>query len=434
MRSEEDLIRTLRTAADQVRSDGLAGAVAARRRARRIRQRVQVMLAAAAVVAVAGGTTAVLSSGGGQAGPAVTVTSGEPSRLEVQPAAEVWPKAVFKMPAKAADGWKYRPITGMSPTEVLLIAESSFEKAGRLEVYDSAAKSARVLGDVPAPTNVRGYYAQNFEVGEKHIAWYGETPNNGDKWADFWIMPREGGEAKQLGEVTGSMAEVERIGVTDDSVVWSVRSGGVYRVPLTGGTPQRIAGSDGLHLLSWPWAGDRTRRGDVTNQHRLVNLETGESKDVQVPDGAKGMSCLPDWCFAMTKEGVIAQRVDGFVRKTLPSELTLMGSDDDRLGTRFALLSGHDSTPVSESTARSIVFDAATGLKAGVGKVWPNGASALGRGVSSSPTTIIYWDEDREHYDVCGSEGESKTCQSKERGGGKEFTVLNLAAVTTKGE
>ncbi|WP_157978581.1 hypothetical protein, partial [Nocardia aurea] len=342
--------------------------------------------------------------------------------------------AVFKMPAKAADGWKYRPVTGISPTEVLLIAESSFEKAGRLEVYDSAAKSARVLGDVPAPTDVEGYYAQNFEVGEKHIAWYGETPNNGDKWADFWIMPREGGEAKQLGEVTGPMAEVERIGVTDDSVVWSVQSGGVYRMPLKGGTPERIAGTDGLHLLSWPWAGDRSRREGVINQHRLVNLETGESQDVLVPDGANGMSCLPDWCFAMLKAEAIAQRVDGSVRKTLPGELTLMALADGRLGTRFALLSGRDRTPVSEGTTRSIVYDAATGLSAGVGKVWPNGASILGRGISSSPTTIIYWDEDREQYDVCGSEGESKTCRSKARGGGKEFTVLNLAAVTAKGE
>jgi hypothetical protein len=436
MRSEEDLVRTLRAAAGHVQgppraaqggsgTGGLTAVVAARRRAHRVRQRMTVALAAAAVVVVAGGTAAVLSRGGGQAEPAAAVatTSADPAEAQIRPAAEVWPQAVFTMPAKAADGWRYQPVTGISATEVLLSAESSFEKAGRLEVYDATAGRARVLGDVPNPVGVKGYFPQRFDVGERYIAWYGETPNNADKWADFWIMPMEGGQATQLREVTGTMAEVDRIGVAGDSVVWSVRKGGVYRIPLTGGDPERIAGTDGLHLTSWPWAAftEPDGRGG-RNTKRLVNLETGESVDVQAPAGATKVACTPSWCYAMTPDGrPIVQRADGSDRKTLPASLTFFGSDG-LMGDRFVHM-------LPSGTFIKAAYDPVTGRLAGLSKQAQNGAGGLGFGTSSSPTTIAYWDEDVEYYDECTSEGESRSCETKQRGGGKQFTVLNLAAV-----
>ncbi|MGW7479630.1 hypothetical protein ACWGH8_13680 [Nonomuraea muscovyensis] len=439
MRSEEDLIRTLRTAAGHAGSDGLARAVAARRRVRRVRQRMQMVLAAAAVVVVAGATAAVLSRGGEQVRPAVTVTTvpATPTSREavagqkIRPAAEVWPEAVFTMPAEAAGGWKYRPVTGLSPTEVLLSAESAFEKAGRLEVYDSAAKSARVLGDVPAPEGVKGYFVQDFEVGGQHIAWYGTTPNTPDKWSDFWIMPRAGGTAKRVGEVTGPMSEVDRIGVTDDSVVWSVEQGGVYRMPLTGGTPERVA--DELHLMSWPLAAGYAKDGESgrKSQDRVVNLETGQTVTVPAPAGVTFLTCGPVWCYGAGDDRTIVQRHDGSDRRDLPAAVRLHGMSE-LLGDRFALLTPYRSGDPAKVYAPLVAtYDPVTGLMGGMSRMPSDGGGAgFGRGISSSPTTIVYWDEDVRSSLVCTTKGRGKQCETKQRGGGKELTIVNLAAVT----
>ncbi|WP_327108130.1 hypothetical protein [Nonomuraea glycinis] len=445
MRSEEDLIRTLRTAADQAAQPpaapgslppgSLSHAVAARRRARRFRQRAQVALAAAAVVIVAGGTAAVLSYGGGQAQPAVTVenpTVDEP-RLQVKPAAEVWPGAVVKMPAKAADGWKYRPVTGISPTEVLVTAESSFEKPGRLEVYDTSTGTARVVGEMPAPEGVKGYFSQAVEVGEKYYAWYGETPNNSDKWADFWIMPREGGTARQVGEVTGDLSRVERIGVTDDHLVWSVRQGGVYRIPLAGGAPEKIDGTDGLHLTSWPLAaGYAPGKSGEKNQNRVVNLETGQSTAVEAPPGTTRLTCLTDWCFGAQRDRTIVQRIDGSGQELLPEGVGFFSNK--LLGERFAVVSlraGGD--PAESYIPVQTIYDPTSGKIGGVHRRSAEGSTSYGFGTSSSPTTIMYWDEDKEAHRECRTTSPSGDtfCEIKESGGGKEFTVLNTLAITS---
>jgi len=453
MRSEEDLIRTLRTASGHAEqppgalAGTLAGAVAARRRTRRLRQRAQVALAAAAVVLVAGGTATVLADRGGPAEPAISVTTGPPAnrapKPQLKPAAEVWPQAVQKMPAKSADGWKYRLVTSLSPTEVLTTAESSFEKAGRLEVYDTATGATRVVGDMTAPEGVRGYFAQAVDVGEKYFVWWGSTPNNSDKWADFWIIPREGGKARRVGEVTGELSRVETVGVTDDSLVWSVRAGGVYRMPLTGGAPERIEGSDGLHLTTWPLAVGYAAEGErgAKNQNRLVNLETGVSATIPAPPGATHLACTAEWCFGNQQDRAFRQRLDGSDHEPLPEGL-LISPGGDILGDRFVRL---ELTLGGDPTAHYIpayaVYDPETGRIGGVHRQRSGGGASTSTGTSTSPTAVVYWDEDTKAHRECsirtippgdGKPGPGPTrevCMDEERGGGKEFTVLNLAAV-----
>ncbi|MFF0312622.1 hypothetical protein ACFYSC_34780 [Streptosporangium sp. NPDC004379] len=479
-RDEQDLVRALRGAADD--APGPAGdvltAIADRRR-RRTRRRAQSVLAVAGVVAVIGGGTAVargaFPSGGGESARIAGVAAGpsepaatssaeadDPSRAaggepeaDVRPVTEVWPEAVSTIPAKAADGWKYRPITGLSATELLLSAESSFEKAGRLEVYDTAAHRSTVLAEMPAPPGVKGYFAQDVEAGADSIVWWGETPNNSDEWADFWVVPRGGGTARQVGEVTGAQAHVERIGVTADSVVWSVNAGGLYRMPLTGGSPEPIPGTDGLHLLSWPWAFDVANGEEGEdwdrNQTKLVNLETGQATEVNVPDAARGLRCGPAWCFGARGEETIVQRTDGSGRKALPGLLGRMEYTplaDGRFGF-FSLspVTGLDTEGEEIEDFHlplAAVYDPVTGRAAGVGKRNSSGGGGLGTGISSSPTSIIYWDEDRRQVEECRMEdassiprpsgapsptGKVKACSTVEKGGGKEFTVVNLLAV-----
>ncbi|GAA3515516.1 hypothetical protein FHR32_002618 [Streptosporangium album] len=467
-RSEAELVRALNRAADTAPGpDGdLLTAIGGRRR-RRVRRRAQSALAVVGVMAVIGGGTAVargsFSHRGGEGAALAKVTATQSSagentrkaeklKVDIRPAAEVWPSAVSTIPAKAADGWKYRPITGLSATELLLSAESSFEKAGRLESYDTVTGKSTVLADMPAPEGVKGYFAQDVEVGAESIAWWGETPNNSDKWADFWVVPRAGGTARQIGQVTGDLADVERIGVTADSVVWSVGGGGIHRIPLNGGTPEQIEGTDGLHLLSWPWAVDvaqgRGGEDQDKNQTKLVNLETGQTAEVHVPDGTQGLRCGPAWCFG----GGVVQRVDGSERKPMPPELYTGGMGTTSLAGGFGFFSvpgvvGRDARgeEVEDGDAPlAAVYDPATGTTAGVGKRDRSGGGSIGTGVSSSPPSIIYWDEDQRQVQECKMvdaasaprpsgeptpTGKTEMCSTTQKGGGKKFTVVNLLAV-----
>ncbi|MER5423442.1 hypothetical protein [Streptosporangium roseum] len=471
-RSEVELARTLAGAADAAPPPvGDLLTAVHRRRGRRTRRRVQSALAVAGVIAVIGGGTAVargtFSSGGGEgqilADATATASAGptdtaEPRRVAIRPAAEVWPAAVAKIPAKAADGRRYRPVTGLSATELLLVAETSFEKAGRLEAYDTAARRSTVLTDMPAPEGVKGYFVQGVEVGSEYIAWWGVTPNNSDKWADFWVVPRAGGTAKQVGQVTGDLSEVERIGVTADSVVWSAAGGGIYRMPLAGGSPEKIAGTDGLHLMSWPWAVDvangREGEGEQKNQTKVVNLETGRTTEVNVPAGVEGLRCGPVWCFGEEKDqgnnaGVV-QRVDGSDRKG-PPDLSAWGGEH-HLARGFGLFQvsgvvGREARGEEIEDAQAplaAVYDPVTGTTAGIGRRDPSGVGGYGTGTSSSPTSVLYWDEGQRHVEKCRKvdatsvprspgepvpTGKVTSCTTTMEGGGKEYTVVNLLAV-----
>lgn len=234
-------------------------------------------------------------------------------------------------------------------------------------------------------------------MGERFIAWYDET--------SFWIIPRQGGEARRVGAVTG---EVEKIGLTDGSLVWSVVDGGVYRMPLTGGAAERLPGTDGLHLMSWPWA--NAWAGD--NMSRIVNLETGRSSDVALPEDVEMMQCHPQWCTGL-RDGshLIVQRVDGAERRTLPDTLLREGFWW-LLGDRYALFRSREGSPF-------VVYDLPTGTMAEVGEVTPTM-------FTSSPNSTVFWDAGTEYYQDC----EERTCTTKKRGGGKEHTVVNLKAVT----
>ncbi|MFI6920867.1 hypothetical protein ACIBIZ_13015 [Nonomuraea spiralis] len=422
MSDEQDLIRTLRTAADQVERRDLVASVARRRRARRTRQRVKVLLAAVAVVVIAGGTTAIVSGEDGRdAPPAVQVTPSS-SVPAARPAAELWPKAVVKVPMRDSEGRGVQLVTGLGTTEVLLVVNSAFEKAGRLEVYDSASGTTRALGDIPSPR--KKYYPQLFAASREYIAWFGTTPQDSVPWADFWVMPAQGGKARRVGEVD---ADVDRIALAGDSLVWSVKEGGVYRMPLTGGAPERLPATDGLHLMAWPWAAGLSDDRPFANQNRVVNLETGRSADVALPEKAEGVQCDAQWCVGMLDEHVLVQRIDGSGRRTLPQGLRLRPGRT-LLGGSYALFRVYDPDRYKSGVPIAMLYDLATGTMAGVGERSVGVLSGnVGAGASfSSPSTAVFWDADEKYYEQCAN----GQCQVKTRGGGKEYTVLNLAAVT----
>ncbi|WP_433351807.1 hypothetical protein ACQP25_02355 [Microtetraspora malaysiensis] len=446
MRTEQELTEALRNAANGVPVPADLERGVADRRRRRTRRRHGSLLAAAGVVAVALGGTAVVRGGHvpPSADPVASAAAGAPDVADagadqVRRARDVWPEAVATFPKKAADGFRYRPVTALGPTEILLTAEASFEKAGRLEAYDTRTRASRVLATMPP--RGKGYYPQDFEVGRDYIAWYGTTPNDDRKWADFWVVPRQGGEPIRVGEVPGDLAMVDRIGVTGDHIVWSPKSGGVYRMPITGGKPEKIEGSDGLWLDSWPWARDVAggtfpdERQRNANQTLLVDLENGTRRTISLPPGVTGLRCSTEWCLGVSGEKVLSMRIDGTDVRELPGRSHTM----EIHGGRFAAL------------GLPAIYDLATGKTGGIGAVSADGrGGGWGNGISSSPTQVFYWNaqavktkqtcrpmSERERKDLsreatAPSPG-ATVCMTETVEPGDENEILNLAAVPPAG-
>jgi hypothetical protein len=350
MRTEDQLSGALRDAADRAPELDLLAGVGERRR-RRTRRRAQ-LLAAAAVVGVVSTSTVVargvFSSGGGEEaavkptslavttvtpsprptksrphpGPTVTATVSAP-QVKGTPVGKLWPQALFQMPAKNADGWRYRPITGINATEVLLAAEPSADKAGKIEVYDAKTGKSRVVTEIPRTRGLKQYFTQTVSTDGTNVVWCSSASKDGTTVAELWWAPLSGGKAQLAVTLTGGGAAVEAIGVDGESVVWSTRKGGVYRKPFTNGAPNRVPKSDGLHLISWPWAGDASTDDEEFekfgyNQSKIVNLADGTVTKVVIKDGMKDMRCGPVWCRGRQGTTSVVQRVDGTGVKKLP--------------------------------------------------------------------------------------------------------------------
>ncbi|MEU7001573.1 hypothetical protein [Nonomuraea sp. NPDC046570] len=383
MRTEDELAGALRRAAELAPEPDLLAGLAVRRR-RRTRKRAQAALAVVAVIGVAGAGTALAR--GGLGGPSAntgetSVHSGPTPSSEAPvssgPIEEVWPQAVFTMKATNADNWRYRPITGTSATTLLLNAESSFEKAGAIELYESATGESRVITKVPVTKGLKRYFPQATAADQSNVAWYVTATKDGEPVTEFWTAPLAGGEARQIASFAEGDLGVESIALAGEHVVWSVKEGGVFRLPLSGGAPEQLPGSGGLHLIQWPWAGDvAAGREDMdANQSKVVNLETGEVRPILVPDEVRGLRCGPVWCHGWRAAGIgFAQRVDGTRPRVIPGLPMSRGLSRYPILDRFLL--GNDK--IHDLETGTIVTYTSTGSWNGVG-------------TSFEPSTIVYW-------------------------------------------
>ncbi|WP_433225364.1 hypothetical protein [Microtetraspora malaysiensis] len=407
------------TGQDPGGSSGPAGLGDARARRRGIGTRGRVALVVIGVVAVAAGAIAVVRAGHRTDVPGQSAGSVMPGTAErtagaadgrVRDARTVWPEAVASLPKTSADGLGYRPVTALGPTEILLTAGPSFEEPKRFDVYDMKTGRSRTL--VTLVPGADGYVQGGVEVGEDYIAWYGRRPKEPRSWVDFWVAPRQGGDPIRVGEVTGELAGIDRFGVSGDHVVWSPEAGGVYRMPIGGGKPEKIPGTDGLWLASWPWARNVPAESDIetglpdTNQNVLADLRTGVRQNMIplpggtrrqgiIPPGATGLRCSRQWCVGRLDGGAVAVRVDQSDLRRVPWTMT----EPEVYGDRFVV--------VLQGTT-SMIYDLATGKAGGITAPSADGRSAsYGQGNSSSPTAVFFWDAQQ----------------------GDDYDVLNLAAI-----
>ncbi|MDF2707872.1 MAG: hypothetical protein K0R62_3524 [Nonomuraea muscovyensis] len=400
MTTEDELARAFRDAAATAPDTDLLAGVRERRR-RRTRRRAQALAVVTVIAVVATGTAVtrgLLPGGGGQDTAATAAPVEDPATVVASPVGrpdrtvgEVWPQAVFTMPATNAKGWRYHPITGISPTEVLLSAEASFETAGAFEVYDTATRKARVVARVRPTPGLKEYITQTATTDGTAIAWFAYAERaDGGMVREIWTVPLAGGRPRLLVTLTGERAKISTIALGGGHVVWSDERS-VWRLPLAGGEEEKLA--DGLHVIAWPWAGDVAEGPGTSddNQTKVVNLETGETRQVVAALGVEGLRCGPTWCSGGQGRTGLVQRVDGEGRVELQEQL--MATDAQPVLDRFI-------------RGRGQVYDTATGVAARVDN--PSGWSGIG--VSSEPSTILYW----------GSTKDERP---------RAYRMLNLAAV-----
>jgi hypothetical protein len=75
----------------------------------------------------------------------------------------------------------------------------------------------------------------------------------------------------------GDGSGIDGLSVVNDKIVFSLYEGGVFTVPLGGGTVEPVEEGAGMHLLAWPWAGTPGRGGEPAGAWfaQIKNVETG---------------------------------------------------------------------------------------------------------------------------------------------------------------
>ena len=76
------------------------------------------------------------------------------------------------------------------------------------------------------------------------------------QFSEIWALPLGGGPMRKLADGPTWMADHDEIHlhrIAGGAVYWTLNSGGVFRMPLAGGTRERLS-ADGT-IMSWPWVG-----------------------------------------------------------------------------------------------------------------------------------------------------------------------------------
>ncbi|MEV0613670.1 hypothetical protein AB0I81_10140 [Nonomuraea sp. NPDC050404] len=356
MRTEEELAGALRAAGERAPDEGDLLAGLALRRRRRTRRRLRMLAAATAVVLLGVGIGGLVRSGEGE------VATPPAPAPRTAPAKRLWPGAVFTMRTVGPGEVLRHPITGVSPTEVLVLTQVK-ETRRRLEVYDTAAGQFRQIAELGS---VRKYNTPIVAADGVNVAWY--------TTGEIWTAPLAGGgKARLVTTLPAGRSSVDAISINGDRIVWSERRGDVWRISLTGGGPERIPAGKGLRLLRWPWASDVPDNHD-NNQRIVVDLTIGTRQEVSPRPRSTSLRCGPHWCYGRDSRG------DGFLQRIDGSQLRRVGAGFDHLQpwslapvlNRFVLL-------------KSGVYDIQTGSTATVGNV------QFGLPGSGEPSTIFYW-------------------------------------------
>ncbi|MGR6912627.1 TolB family protein [[Actinomadura] parvosata] len=325
---EADLARVIGRAAErapQAPSDLPARVVS---RSRRRRSRTLAAATAVAVVVVAGGVA--LSVRGLQGAPDVAVHPATPTATTPGLVEQVWPDAVWKIPAKLREGGrKLRPVIFIDDRTLLLETWASHEKADALYAYELDTGRTRKITDIRTP---KGVFASAFTAGAGRIFW--QTIE--DTRTRLWSVPITGGEPAPLPTDAPIRKGADKLVVTGDRLAFSAfQGGGVFTVPLDGGAVTPVKNAVEHHILTWPWVG---MPGDYTPDNEpsfkeLYNVETGEMSLALVRPGDEYVRCGVTTCVGVGAGGKPFVRLrDGSQERELP-DTAMHGLSMDRFMT-----------------------------------------------------------------------------------------------------
>ncbi|MFC4060810.1 hypothetical protein ACFOWE_21115 [Planomonospora corallina] len=339
---EDDLRATLGHAAGQAPRAPSSFSSHVVARSRRRRARAQALVAAAAVVLVSGGVGAAVRGAGNDPAPPVLgpstvpsaettagapsgapVPSGTPALTRPEPVEKVWPQAVWKIPAKLPGGRRFQPRLFIDERTLLLETWESFEKADALYAYDLESGRTRKIVDIRTP---KGVFASGYAVGEGRIVWQTIDDEDGDETTasvatTFWSVPVEGGTPTAIATDRRIRGGGDRLTVTGGRLAFSLSEGGVFTVPLGGGTVEPVPGAERHHILRWPWVGtpgEYTPDGEPSFEE-LLNVETGEVSRATVHPGERHVRCGVTVCTGYRGDNTPFHRSrDGSRERDLP--------------------------------------------------------------------------------------------------------------------
>jgi hypothetical protein len=273
-------------------------------RHRRRQARTAAVRVAAAVVLVAGGVNTAVSVLGASAEPNPAVSAigeAEPSADKIPPPIEkVWQQAVHKITAKLPDGRAYYPQLLLDDHTLLVTTGVRDGKRQFLWSYDLGTGQPRQIAEIP-PTKGSAIFAEGVAAGGGNIVWWASYKEAGSpRVARIWTVPTAGGRPRPVTDVplgnVMKQGHINGLTVTGSDVVFAYEKGGVYRVPLSGGSPQPVKGAERYHILQWPWVG--LHHGKAIFRE-LLNVETGERRDAVVKADEE-VRCGVDRCAGVT--------------------------------------------------------------------------------------------------------------------------------------
>ncbi|XRQ16302.1 TolB family protein [Actinomadura welshii] len=379
----DDLDRALRgaltTAARQAPAadPGLLERVEAGHRRRRRRRASAAALAVAVVVGGTGAAGGLLRSGE-DAPPVASPGELEPvSRADLGAPVKVrerWPDAVRTVPGELPNGRELHPVTLLDDGTLVGRTWSSLEKADKLWAYDLDARKATVITDIVVPRGSK-IFASDFTVGGGQIVWWLSYRVDGRDTVEIWGAPVAGGTARKLTGLPGD--NVSTLLIDGDAIVWGMADG-VYRVPLAGGTPERIPGTDGFGIVSWPWIGspasDGKKVGDIKYKS-LWNVRTGERRGARLAP-YKGMwSCGVTWCVGGPAPGITYHGKPAIAVQRRDGEAGSLITSNGLIGPMWGAIHGRFLVyhPRRSAVGNHVLYDVETGTLLDTGARQYNG-------------------------------------------------------------
>ncbi|WP_062440576.1 hypothetical protein [Herbidospora daliensis] len=223
---------------------------------------------------------------------------------------KAFPKAVHSVPL-LMPGRRQYDVVAMIDRGHALIRTGRADLTNGLWSLDLASGRARRLVEVSTPKGtVVSFWSA--AVGEGLIAWWTSRKVKGKMTTTFFTAPVTGGPQRVVAQAPGSPLDHT---ISDGKIIWTRSgAGGAYEVPLSGGEPRLVAGTEGMHMVQWPWVGSppfRQQKPAVVHGE-IVDALTGERRTAS--RWRPPAMCSVTWCVSRDRVG----RRDGTRTRVVP--------------------------------------------------------------------------------------------------------------------